>query len=130
MAHDRTLDHYGTEDTTTAVLSADIGRYPAGTSLQDVLADMVARIESLELGCATHQYVTANAFIANYLTANAVFKKTQDGGGSPFQFIADASIGTGTFSFAFTANAVLRSITSSGTQTITADGFLIDDVVC
>lgn len=130
MAHDRTLDHFGTEDTTTAVLEDDIGRYPAGMSLQEVLADIVARIENLELGCSTTTHFTANALVAWYVTANAVIKTTQTGGGSPFQVTADASIGTGTFTFSLSANAVLQAIASSGTQEFTADAVFIDDVVC
>lgn len=132
MSHDRTLDHFGTEDTTTAVLASDIGRYPTGMSLQDVLADMVGRITNLEHGCATGQVFTANAFIAQYLIADAVVKKTQvlDPFDVPFGFFANASIGVGTFTFTLTSDTVIRSVASSGTQAFVADAVLIDDVVC
>ena len=94
--HDRTLDHYGTEDTTTTVLSAQIGRYPAGMVLQDVLEDMAARLTYIEeIDCGTHIYaltgdsivlvvgstsLTADAYIrdpAQECTADAVIYKNQ-----------------------------------------------------
>ena len=46
--HDRTYDHRETEDCSTVVLSADIGRYVAGTSLCDVLTDMARRIAQVD----------------------------------------------------------------------------------
>jgi len=65
--HDRTYDHRGTEDCTTVVLSADIGRYAAGTLLCDVLEDLIRRVSNLQTDY-THGFHTAglNAFLAPY----------------------------------------------------------------
>jgi len=46
--HDRTIYHTGTESTDTAVLSAPIGRYASGTTVQVVLTDMAARLTFIE----------------------------------------------------------------------------------
>lgn len=126
MAHDRTLDHYGTEDTTTTTLSATIGRYAAGTSLQDVLADMIGRVTRLEtIDCFGNSF-TANAVIARYLVANAVIKKTQSPGGLGFSLYADAYLAN---QFSFTADAVKQAVQHE-TFSYTADAVFIDDVEC
>lgn len=42
--HDRTEDHTGNQPLSSLVLEAAVGRYPAGSRVTDVLADMLARI--------------------------------------------------------------------------------------
>jgi hypothetical protein len=65
--HDRGYDHRETEDCSTVVLSADIGRYAADTPLCDVLADLFARWELLRLDTVHGFFVFGlNAFIAPY----------------------------------------------------------------
>lgn len=105
MPHDRTLDHYGVEDTTTAVLSAPIGRYPQYTTVQDVLLDMDRRLTFIEgAGCGTIvRSFTMDAYILriNTLTADAYIHQGQVG-----SFTANASLHA-TVSRSFTANAYL-----------------------
>jgi hypothetical protein len=129
MAHDRTLDHYGTEDTTTAVLSDAIGRYPAGTSLQDVLADMVSRLIQLENDPQLFTF-TADAQLKGYwFSADAWFFKTLGNApGEYLDFRADAEIG-GTHYGAFTASAIKGTTSgASATGSFTASSLLINHV--
>lgn len=95
--HDRTLAHYGTEDTSTAILADDIGRYPAGMGLQDVLEDMARRLTFIEeTGCDTLLYsFTAQASIV-----------------TPLAFSADAIITVPVHSFSADAS-LFRAISSS-----------------
>lgn len=65
--HDRTYDHRETEDCNTVVLSADIGRYSAGTLLCDVLEDLIQRTANLSADYAHGFSIFGlNAFIAPY----------------------------------------------------------------
>lgn len=114
MAHDRTLDHYGTEDTTTAVLSAAIGQYPAGTSLQTVLEGMLARIATLEAVPITWHSVLSNA----------VVKKTTSS-----SFTANAISSAVTRTPTFIAYAYMQSV-QTATPTLTANATIIDLVEC
>jgi hypothetical protein len=112
LAHDRSLDHYGTEDTNTAVLAADIGRYPAGMTVQAVLEDFVARLAFIEsVGCDTRLFAfTERAVIrtaaAPSFTANAVIR-------DPSQEV--------------TLDAVIKK---AQLPTLTANAIFIEDVVC
>jgi hypothetical protein len=65
--HDRGYDHRETEDCSTVVLSADIGRYAADTPLCDVLSDLFARWELLRVDYL-HGFTIfgLDAFIAPY----------------------------------------------------------------
>jgi hypothetical protein len=126
MSHDRTLDHFGTEDTTTSVLSAAIGQYPAGTDLQTVLEGMIGRLVRLETMNIEGSTFTANAYIARYLTADAVLKKNMTSVAT-FYFVASAQISNTTFSF--TANAVKAAVAHPSTS-FTADAFFIDMIDC
>jgi len=84
--HDRTYDHRETEDCSTVVLSADIGRYEAGTPLCDVLDDLLARWTQVRADYLHGFFVFGlNAYIAPYDPAgnlsgviglNAVIKDT------------------------------------------------------
>lgn len=47
-SHDRTYDHTDTESEDTVILSEDVGPYPAGTNLHDVLIGMAARLRGVE----------------------------------------------------------------------------------
>jgi hypothetical protein len=108
MAHDRTLDHFGVEDTTTAVLSAPIGRYPQYAVLQDVLVDLDSRLTFIEANPdSVVLSFTADAYILriNTLTANAYIHQGQVG-----SFTADASLHA-TVDSSFTANAYLIDAT-------------------
>lgn len=107
MAHDRTADHYGVEDTTTAVLAADIGRYAAGLTVQDVLTDLVARLEQVE------QAGSGTLFFA--VVARSIVQKTINDAVN-----ADAWIN---LAGSFSADAVLLA-------GITANAVIIEDVTC
>lgn len=108
MAHDRTLDHYGTEDTTTTVLATQIGQYPAGTTLHDVLVSMVARLDFIEsVGDTTR---------VGYLLADAIILKTISS-----TLTADAFL-VG-FIGSFTADAFIQ-------PSFTADAFIVADPTC
>lgn len=102
--HDRTKFHYGTEDINTAVLAADIGRYPAGMSLQLVLEDFVRRLEFVETaGCDTHLlFFTGNALLLAVRTGS--FTANAELIGPNFKM--DAVL-LGPQSVSFTANAVI-----------------------
>jgi|SRR5512146_2551075 hypothetical protein len=93
VTHDRLWDHHGTEPDSVVTLAADIGRYPAGTDVHTVLADLVARLTFVEqnryaavftltaaatLSAAHTTSLTADALITSPiygLTADAVFFK-------------------------------------------------------
>lgn len=108
LLHDRTGFHVGTEDTETTVLAEDIGRYPAGMSLQDVLEDMAARLSFTEAnGCDVKVLaLTADAQIVSSPAAS---------------FTADAIIFDP--AKALTLDAVIFATTSTS---FTADAFLAE----
>lgn len=114
MRHHRTHDHFGTEDDTTVVLSSAIGKYAAGTTVAAVLADMFARVSSLEGGTHRVFSFTASAFIQPTFRANAVLKKTQSA-----SFTVDAVLTAGG---SFRADAVLRKTTSAS---FTVNAFIV-----
>lgn len=71
--HDRTYDHRDTEDCSVVVLSTDIGRYPAGTPLCEVLFDLFARWEQVQSDYGHGFFVFGfNALIAPYDPAGAL----------------------------------------------------------
>ena len=120
MSHDRTLDHHGTEDTTTSVLSAAIGRYPAGTTVQEVLADMIGRLTRLETYTIGGHYFTANAvLIGEAFSADAIIKNTRS-----ILLVLDAYI----HGWMFTANAVLQATATPETAStsFTAQALFIE----
>lgn len=108
LLHDRTAFHVGTEDTETTVLAEDIGRYPAGMSLQDVLEDMAARLSfTEENGCDVKVFaLTADAQIISGQTAS---------------FTADATIFDP--ARALVLDAVIAATVASS---LTADAFIAE----
>ena len=106
--HDRTLDHYGTEDTTTTVLASAIGQYPTGEPLHDVLASLVARLDFIELN--------GDDTRVGYILANAIIQKVPEA-----SFTADAFI-VG-FIGSFTADAFIQ-------LSFTADAYIVADPTC
>lgn len=117
VRHDRTIDHTGVEDTTTVTLSTAIGPYPAGTTVQIVLADLMARLVSLDAGVHSVAHFTLDAVIAAYFSLNAVIYRPTSA-----TFTLDAAIslsGPGTF----TLNAALIKPATSATFTL--NGFVV-----
>ena len=106
MAHDRQLDHYGVEDTTTTILQTDIGRYPAGIDLQTVLEDLHARLTFIEgFGDVTAVF----SFSADAIKFKAGLTRTADAYitlGAVGSFTADALM-DGTIEAGLAANAYL-----------------------
>ena len=71
--HDRTYDHRETEDCSVVLLSTDIGRYPEGTPLCDVLFDLFARWQQVQADYAHGFFVFGlDALIAPYDPAGAL----------------------------------------------------------
>lgn len=106
MAHDRTLDHYGTEDDTTMVLGSTIGPYPEGMVLHDVLVDLARRIAFIEAtGCGTLIFP---------FTADAWIRKD-------YTFTADCVISS--FAGSFTTDSWIQ-------PAFTADAIIIENVEC
>lgn len=106
LFHDRTLEHFGVEDLSTLALGTEIERYPAGTTVQDVVSDVLTRIGLLETSPNTRSgYVSAFAYIYGWfsLTTDAVIAL---GGGA-----------------SFTADAVIATV-----QIFTADAYIIEAV--
>jgi hypothetical protein len=104
MGHDRTLDHYGVEDATTTLLQTDIGRYVAGTTVQDVLEDLHARLTFIE---AFGDTTAVFSFTANAVKFKAGLTRTADAWitlGGVGLISANAHL-IGTISTSFTANA-------------------------
>lgn len=98
--HHRSDDHLGLEDCTTVELTEQIGRYPAGSVLCAVLADMVLRMTQVEID-TRHGFSVfgLDAWIAPYA-----------GTGATGYFGLDATIAvTGTGSFGL--DAVLEAPT-------------------
>lgn len=112
LQHDRTLDHYGTEDSLTTTLAADIGRYAAGSTVQSVLEDFVARLAFVEsAGCDIRIFA---------ITANAAINKP----GAP-TFTVDAIIRDPAKEL--TTNAVIFKTVA---PTLTANAVLVENVIC
>lgn len=114
LRHDRTLDHNGTQDTTTVVLSSAIGPYPTGTTVQVVLVDFAARLLALESANHVFDDFTVDAFILPHFWINAVVKRTVSG-----SFTADAVI-TLVGPHSFTVDAAIFRVSSATTFTINA----------
>ena len=117
VRHDRTLDHTGVEDATTVVLASAIGQYPAGTTVQAVLASMVARFTAIESSNHHYAYATLDAFILPHFWLNAVKKRTISS-----SYVLDAVVSRAQ---TFTLNAALRTATSGGTRTFTLAAFVV-----
>lgn len=116
LQHDRTIDHSGTEDTTTVTISSVIGPHPVGTTLQVVLADFATRIVALETGARRFGTFRFDAFIQPYFKFNAVLKKTPS---STFTLNAVLTLAGNK---SFTLNAAIRR---GPTTTFTLDAFLV-----
>jgi hypothetical protein len=126
--HSRFWDHYGTQPDTVVILDGPIEKYPSGTSIHLVLADIVARIEALESGNHVVSSFTAGAWIQPYLSASAILAKTMAANpwtGSPLQLKVDAVLTLGKTDQQITASAWLirRPSASFG-----ASAYLIDHV--
>lgn len=112
LVHDRTLDHYGVEDTLTLELAEPIGRYPAGMIVQDVLEDFVARLTFIEaVGCDTRLFAFTDDAIVRVIQAPS--------------FTADAMIRDP--SKELTLDALIYRVQST---TLTANAVIIEDVIC
>lgn len=130
--HDRTLYHTGTEDDSTLVLSAAIGRYAAGMTVHDVLVDFAARLTfEEEVGCDTRVFAltadaqivrttsasfTADASIrdpAKEFTANAVIVKSQAISFSANAMLIERQAGYTTLNGAINASQTTITVTSS-----------------
>lgn len=73
VRHDRTIDHTGVEDATTVSLSAPIGLYPAGMTVQAFLDALTARVTALETGNHVVRSFLFDAVLSRLLfTLNAV----------------------------------------------------------
>jgi hypothetical protein len=107
MTHDRTLFHYGVEDTTTAVLASPVGQYPTGTDVQTVLEGFAARLTFIE----GNPFTTVTGF-----TADSVIKKAQS-----TTITADAYILFSRVTTSFTADAWIKF-------TFTINAYLVDRV--
>ena len=113
--HDRGGNqHMGTQDTTTVVLSEAIGQYPAGTTVQVVLASMVARLVTLTSANHVFGSFTGDAFILPHFWADAVTLRTTAGSltgdavvtlAGPQSLTADAVLVRPASGLSFTANA-------------------------
>jgi len=80
LQHNRATDHVDTQDDTTVVLSASIGRYGAGTTLAVVLADFDTRLTALQnraIGVTKAGSFKIDAFVRPVFRANAVLRRTQ-----------------------------------------------------
>lgn len=104
--HDRTLDHYGVEDDTTTILSANVGRYAAGAILHDVLVDLQERLAFIESSPGT--------VVMSFTAGASLFI-------SGYSFTADAVIVSKVGSF--TANALL---VGTARRSLAANAYLID----
>lgn len=107
MTHDRTIFHYGVEDTTTAVLSSPIGQYPTGTDVQTVLEGFSQRLTFIE----GNPFTTIHTF-----TADSVIRATQSR-----SLTADAYILFSRVSTSFTVDAWIKF-------TFTINAYLVDRV--
>lgn len=112
--HDRTSDHTGTQDTTTVTLSTAIGQYPAGTTVQAVLASFATRLSALDSANRRFATFTVNAFVLPRFWANAIVQRSTSG-----SFTANAVINLSAPA-SFTVNAVIRTAARSGTFTVGA----------
>lgn len=117
LLHDRTLDHTGTEGADVVVLSATIGPYPQGTTVQAVLSDFAVRLTALEVANRVFAYFRVDAFIQPRFTANAIIKKNKTG-----SFTLDA---VKAIAHSFTVNAVIKHPGTTSPTTFTIDAFLV-----
>lgn len=78
--HSRLLDHLGTEPDTVVVIDGPIEKYPSGTTVHSLLADVIERITALESGNHVVSNFSAGAMIGPYLTASAIIlgSRSQD----------------------------------------------------
>jgi len=122
--HHRLRDHFGQESDLNVALSTGFGPYPAGTSVHDVIADLMARVLALESATRVHASFSAEAVIWSgfgplpdgstspvfgHLYADAVLTAVMDG-----SVTAEAWICPGG---SFTVEAV---ITAGGSFTVSA----------
>ena len=109
--HSRHWDHNGTQPDTVVVIDGPIGRFPTGTNVHDVLADMISRLTELESGSRSVWMFPAAAFIQPWFSATAVISRSdmahsltadawKASGGS---FTLDAAIGGTSKSFSVRA---------------------------
>lgn len=117
--HSRLLDHLGTEPDTVVVLDGPIEKYPSGTTVHSLLADVIERITALESGNHVVSSFSAGAVIEPYLTASAIILASRESGVS-----ADAEISSPRRSA--TADAMI-SAASGGSMS--ASAYLIDHVI-
>jgi hypothetical protein len=90
--HDRTEHHFGEMEAALVELAAAIDIYPAGATLEDVLAAVDARLTSLE-----------NAVLVRF-GLDAIIRVTRTG-----SFGVDAVLAIATVAGSFTADAVVRA---------------------
>jgi hypothetical protein len=77
--HHRTRDHTGTQPATAVVLASDIGSYPAGMTVEAVLAAMITRIAALEGGAIATKSFSLAAFVQPYFRLSAIIAEPGSG---------------------------------------------------
>jgi len=70
--HSRFYDHYGTQTDTVVVIDGPIDKFPSGTNVHVVLADIFARLVALESGWHRTFLFSAGAWIQPNFRADAV----------------------------------------------------------
>lgn len=112
--HDRTLDHTGSQDDTTVVLSEAIGPYPAGMVLHEYLVALTDRVVSLENSTRYWGLFTGDAVLTTggAFSGNAVIA-------------ARRFTGDGVIKAPFVDNLTGDAVISTGIRTFTGDAFLV-----
>jgi hypothetical protein len=97
--HHRVRDHFGPENATYVVCDTPIGRFPPGTPIPTIIADMMDRLWWLDNATRHRGSFTLDAFIAasgtygrGLFTVDAAIKSTRSG-----SFVLDAVIQKGGF---------------------------------
>lgn len=101
--HHRVRDHFGRELASVVVIDDAIGRYAARTPVQDVLADLFARLDALESADHVLGTFTLDAWI---LAPGAV---SDGGGGTWIGALALDAVTRVTEAVTFVLDAVLQT---------------------
>ena len=117
--HDRLTAHSGFEADIDITLSGPIGRYPTGTTVRDVLIDLVDRVAAMSNVPPTIGTFSAAAFVQPVIRARAVISAMVAAGAT-----ANAVIGYGG---SVAADAVIFG-PPTGKVFPTMQAFIIEDV--